>query len=32
MTKRSGSNHGPDFKADVAFAALRGEKTLIELL
>ena len=31
MTKRPRRNHGPDFKAKVALAAIRGEKTLIEL-
>jgi transposase len=31
MTKRSRRNHGPAFKAKVALAAVRGEKTLTEL-
>lgn len=31
MTKRLRRNHSPDFKAKVALAAIRGEKTLIEL-
>ena len=31
MTKRPRRNHNPDFKAKVALAAIRGEKTLIEL-
>lgn len=31
MTKRPSRNHSPDFKAKVALAAIRGEKTLIEL-
>lgn len=31
MTKRPRRNHGADFKAKVALAAIRGEKTLIEL-
>ena len=31
MTKRPRRNHSPDFKAEVALAAMRGEKTLIEL-
>lgn len=31
MTKRRRRNHSPDFKAKVALAAIRGEKTLIEL-
>ena len=31
MTKRSRRNHGPAFKARVALAAVRGEKTLTEL-
>jgi len=31
MTKRPRRNHSPDFKAKVALAAIRGEKTLIEL-
>ena len=30
MTKRPRRNHGPDFKARVALAAIRGENTLIE--
>jgi len=31
MTKRPRRNHSADFKAKVALAAIRGEKTLIEL-
>jgi transposase len=31
MTKRPRRNHTPTFKAKVALAALKGEKTLIEL-
>jgi transposase len=31
MTKRSRRNHSPAFKAKVALAAVRGEKTLTEL-
>lgn len=31
MTKRSRRNHAPAFKAKVALAAVRGEKTLAEL-
>jgi transposase len=31
MTRRSRRNHTPAFKAKVALAALRGEKTLSEL-
>jgi len=31
MTKRSRRNHTPAFKAKVALAALKGEKTLSEL-
>ena len=31
MTKRPRRNHSPEFKAKVALAAIRGEKTLIEL-
>lgn len=31
MTKRSRRNHGAAFKAKVALAAIRGEKTLSEL-
>jgi hypothetical protein len=30
MTKRSGRNHNPAFKAKVALAAVRGEKTLTD--
>ena len=30
MTKRPRRNHAPAFKAKVALAALKGEKTLIE--
>ena len=32
MTKRPRRNDSADFKAKVALAAIRGEKTLIELL
>ena len=31
MTKRPRRNHSPAFKAKVALAAVRGEKTLAEL-
>jgi transposase-like protein len=31
MTKRTRRNHSPDFKAKVALAAIKGEKTLAEL-
>lgn len=31
MTKRPRRNHSPAFKAKVALAAIRGEKTMIEL-
>ena len=31
MTKRTRRNHSPAFKAKVALAALKGEKTLTEL-
>jgi transposase len=31
MTKRIRRNHSPAFKAKVALAALKGEKTLVEL-
>ena len=31
MTKRTGRNHTPGFKAKVALAAIKGEKTLAEL-
>jgi transposase len=31
MTRRKRRNHSPDFKAKVALAALRGDRTLAEL-
>jgi transposase len=31
MTRRTRRNHSPAFKAKVAVAAIKGEKTLIEL-
>ncbi len=31
MTRRPRRNHSPAFKAEVAVAAIKGEKTLIEL-
>jgi transposase len=31
MTRRSRRNHSPEFKAKVALAAVRGDKTLAEL-
>jgi transposase-like protein len=31
MTRRSRQNHTPAFKAKVALAAVRGDKTLAEL-
>ena len=31
MTKRARRNHNPAFKAKVALAAIKGEKTLAEL-
>ena len=31
MTRRARRNHSPAFKAKVALAALKGEKTLVEL-
>lgn len=31
MTKRPRRNHSPAFKAKVALAAIRGEKTMVEL-
>ena len=31
MTRRSRRNHNPAFKAKVALAAIKGEKTLAEL-
>ena len=30
MTKRTRRNHGPAFKAKVALAAMKGEKTLAD--
>jgi transposase len=32
MTKRTRRNHSPAFKAKVALAAIKGEKTLAELV
>ena len=32
MTKRTRRNHSPTFKAKVALAAVKGEKTLAELV
>ena len=32
MTKRSRRNHTPAFKAKVALAAIKGEKTMVELV
>ena len=32
MTKRPRRNHSPAFKAKVAIAAIRGEKTLAEIV
>ena len=32
MAKRAGRNHTPAFKAKVAFAAKKGDKTLAELV
>ena len=32
MTRRSRRNHSPAFKAKVALAAIKGEKTLADLL
>ena len=32
MTRRPRRNHSPAFKAKVALAAIRGEKTLAELV
>ena len=31
MTKRKRRNHSPSFKAKVAMAAIRGDRTLVEL-
>ena len=31
MTKRTRSNHSPDFKAKVALAAIRGDRTVAQL-
>lgn len=31
MTRRKRRNHSPEFKAKVAIAALKGDKTLVEL-
>ncbi|MEX3639715.1 transposase, partial [Paraburkholderia sp. BR14320] len=31
MAKRSGRSHSPAFKAKIALAALKGDKTLAEL-
>ena len=31
MTKRTRRNHTPGFKAKVALAAIKGERTLVEL-
>lgn len=31
MTRRTGRNHTPEFKAKVALAALKGERTIAEL-
>jgi transposase-like protein len=31
MTKRTRRNHSPEFKAKVALAALKGERTLAKL-
>jgi transposase len=31
MTRRKRRNHSPAFKAKVALAAVRGERTLVEL-
>lgn len=31
MTRRKRRNHSPEFKAKVAIAAVRGDKTLAEL-
>lgn len=31
MTRRKWRNHSPEFKAKVALAALKGDKTLAEL-
>ncbi|HKK44377.1 MAG TPA: hypothetical protein VJ964_02570 [Balneolaceae bacterium] len=32
MTKRTRRQHSPDFKAKVAMAAIKGDKTLAELI